>query len=660
MDRILRVDADPGLLTNRRMALEVAVGLSHLTGRRLSMPWADRIGGAPGPRPASGPDLDDRPRTLDLWEVPVDVVDDDEWDSLDPATAVELPWGPYGFCVYLADDRPVPHPGLRDFAHGRTRFVRVPDDESPAYWVRGRPLSFTSLFFHATGDTRRSLLGAVGGVRLREPYQRLGEAVARDLGPHNVAHIRRTDLVRGVRAYAGVSPEHIAATLAEVLPTDELLVIATEADPASSLFDPVRVRFAHVEFLSDVILGDHAEAFGDLPFHEDNALGAVTQVVASLADRFVGTMSSTFTALIHRLRCQRDPRSPFWYTADFTPDGPTFREAAYQEVLPGRYTWNRIGLAIDPENLAWQREWPEAVTSPDDGPGDDALDRPTGRRADDGLAIHTVVCTDTNPYGDWQCRFQEHTWHRVSQPGELVRLLACPDGERPPATEHARVVTTAARNDHPDAPEDYAGFNRLWSLQEWLQLERPRGTVLVLDADMVFRSPIRTEVARGEIVVQEWHGIDASGLWPPLAPVTRAAPDDIEPFTWPMLVDCDDLAALVPRWIELTAALRRTTGMWESDMFALVAAVAEAGLAVRYETLGAWLPWPEAFVAGAPTIHYCQPVEARDGRRLWFKQDYTPWEPLGVDPNEANLDYARDLLHLLDEFVRRQRGAPIR
>jgi hypothetical protein len=74
-------------------------------------------------------------------------------------------------------------------------------------------------------------------------------------------------------------------------------------------------------------------------------------------------------------------------------------------------------------------------------------------------------------------------------------------------------------------------------------------------------------------------------------------------------------------------------------------------LDVRYETLGAWMNWPEEFVAGAPIIHYCQPVVGKDGARLWFKQGYTPWDPIGVDPNDAALDYCRDLLHLLDEFA---------
>ena len=643
---ILRLEGDPGLLTNRRLALEIGVGLAHLGGRRLSMPWHERIGPSPGNRPASADAPDVRPTVFDLWEVPVEVVTDEEWED-HSGPAQEVDWGPFTQCVYLGDDAAIPHPGITDFANGRTRFVRLPDVDA-AVAVSGRPMAFPSYFFHATGPTRRGLLEAIDAVRLRPDYLQLAERISSELPRANVAHVRRTDLVKGIRAYAGVSPLVIADNLASILPTDELLLIATEADPASRLFDPIRERFTQVEFVSNLILGDHASAFAALEFHEDNALGVITQEIAARAERFVGTIGSTFTGMIQRLRCRRDPLAPFAFTADYTPAGPVFTDGVYQERRPGRYSWNRVGLAVSPDVCAWLREWPEAVSSPDD-----RVDTAPDRRAERGLPIHAVVCTDTNPYGNWQCELQEHTWARVRQPGELVRLVGCPDGERPPEMRHARVVTTAARNTHPDAPEDYAGFNRLWSLQEWLHRERVTGSVLILDSDFVFRGPIHFVATPGVVIAQEWYGPGiVESLRHRLAPVTTIDPQRIEPVTWPLVIDAGDLRRILPRWLELTAALRRTSGNWESDMFALVGALAEDGIRISYETLGAWMDWPEEFVAGAPIIHYCQPVKDRRGAPMWFKQAYRPWDRIGCDPNDAALDYCRDFLHLLDEFVR--------
>lgn len=651
MTGVLRVDTDPGLLTNRRMSLEVAVGLAELSGRRLSMQWSDRIGPAPGPRPAhrsSGvPGEPERPTMPDLWEIPVPVVADAEWrERLQHAPTRTCEWGPFTECVYLADPEPIPHPGVIDFANGRTRFVRVPETDDVVH-VAGRPLAFFSYFFHATGATRRRLLAAIAGVRPLAPYRALGAAIAADLGSYNLVHLRRTDHVKGIRAYAGVSPARITANLAALLPTDQPILIATEADPRSALFDPLRTQFREVVFVSDVILGDHREAFGSLPWSEDNALGIVTQEVAIAAQAFVGTAGSTFSALIQRERCRRDPDEPFRYTADFTPDGPVFRDGEFVEAHPGRYTWNRVRLNLPPDTLSWFREWPEAVRSPDDE-ARPSTDGPEPRAA----ALHAVICTDTNPYGDWQCRLLEHTWVQAGQPGELVRLVGCPNGEEAPKHARARVVATESRNSHPRAPGEYPGFNRLWSLREWLDLERPRGSILILDSDMVFRTPVRYAARPGELVVQEWYGsADGTALADLLAPFTSVDRDRIAPLTWPMVADAADLASLLPRWIELCADLREATGMWESDMVALVGSVAESDLEVRYETLAAWMNWPEDFVAGAPIIHYCQPVLDRAGERLWYKQGYTPWEPLGVDPDEAALDYCRDLLHLVDDFI---------
>ena len=664
MSGVIRFDADPGLLTNRRMSVEIAVGIGALTGRRVSMPWGERIGGAPGPQPARG---DERPTVGELWELPADIVPDEEWSELSSHPArIDLSWH-FGHCVYLADDTAVPDPGVRQFAGGRTRFVRVPETDAEVVSISGRPLAWYSYFFHATGAQRAKLLAAVGAVRLRDPFEKLASQIADKLGTFNVAHIRRTDLVRGIRAYAGVSPLQISETVEGRLPPDEPLVIASEADPSSSLFDPIRERYPDVTFLTELILGDYASQFEALPVSEDNALGAVTQVVASRAVEFIGTMGSTFTGLIQRLRAQRDPDLPFLYTADHTPPGAEFENGEYQERLPGRYTWNRIGLTNDPGTLSWLREWPEAVVSPDD-----ESPAPPERRGNADLPLHALVCTDMNPYGDWQCRFQEHTWRRAGQPGELVRLVAADDHDQPPGHEFARVVTTASKNTHPDAPEEYPGFNRLWSLQEWLADEQPRGSVLILDADFTFRAPVLTTADPGTIVVQEWFRFHPPAALALLdSPLSAADPAILEPLTWPLVIDAGDLAELLPRWLDLTAQFRRITGKWESDMLALVVAVAESDLTVRYETLGAWTNWPEDFVAGAPILHYCLPIEHHDGSRLWYKQDWRPsqrvdrprhepvmdtqpYQRLDFNPNDAKLDYCRDLLHLLDEWVRTQ------
>ena len=269
-----------------------------------------------------------------------------------------------------------------------------------------------------------------------------------------------------------------------------------------------------------------------------------------------------------------------------------------------------------------------------------------------GEPIYSLVCTDIQPYANWQCQILAHTWHAVGQPGELVRLVAAPRGGPLPTHRHARVVRTRAGNTHPRTGDHYVPYNRLFSAREWLETERPVGTVLLLDPDMVFRTPITTVVAPGAPVAQRWVGFvgegDAMAL---LSRETGVSLAHMQAITWPALIHTRDLERLLPRWIELTALVREETGGWESDMFAFIGASAELGLTWSLDTLAAFMDWPEEAVAGAPLIHYCRAVEARDGSVLWQKQGYRPWDPIDVDPDDARLDYCRDLLVILREFV---------
>ncbi len=284
-------------------------------------------------------------------------------------------------------------------------------------------------------------------------------------------------------------------------------------------------------------------------------------------------------------------------------------------------------------------------------PSDPVVDDPHG-------PIYSVVCTDTNPYGTWQTEFLEHTWTRVGMPGELLRLVGTPNGETPPAHRTARVVTTSATNSHPRLDDDYAGLNRLHSLSEWLERERPVGTVLILDCDFAFRAPLVLHAEPGRPIGQDWwdhswvgDGVDlAEAMSPGIVPALQSV-------TWPLAIHTSDLRRIIDRWVELTARIRKRTGAWESDMFALPIALAEHDLECELEMLAAWMPWPDDVVGDAPIIHYCQPVLDRAGETIWYKQQYTPWDELGADPADAALAYCGELVTMLDRFAALRRRA---
>ncbi len=272
--------------------------------------------------------------------------------------------------------------------------------------------------------------------------------------------------------------------------------------------------------------------------------------------------------------------------------------------------------------------------------------------------IYSVVCTDTHPYGTWQTEFLEHTWVRAGMPGELLRLVGTPNGEDAPAHRTARVVTTSATNSHPRLDGGYRGMNRLHSLSEWLERERPVGTVLILDCDFVFRAPLDRRAEPGRPIGQDWWDHSWQGDWLTVAEdLSPGITPALQSVTWPLVIHTSDLRRIIDRWVELTARIRKRTDAWESDMFALPIALAEHGLTCELEMLAAWMPWPDDVVGDAPIIHYCQPVLDRAGETIWYKVHYQPWDEVEADPSEAALAYAGELLTMLDRFAALRRRA---
>jgi hypothetical protein len=368
--RVLRLIEDVGYLSNKRMALEVGVGLAHLSGRTLSMPVDRPVGW--GPRPAVGEDVAGPPSSLrDLFAVPVPVMGEAEttaavagrpvvpvdWPDLHTVVVVDPPG-------LAADADPDSVADLEAFATGRPAVGFDPRwDEAAVLDVPVRALGFYSYLFYLRPERRRELFALMERIHPRQPYVDLAEHLAAGLGRFNVAHIRRTDHLVGVPAYRAVSPWLLRDNLASVFPAEERLVVCTEADPDSDVFVPLRSHFADVVFLSQAVLGSSTwrERFLGLPRHDDPALAMVSQEVAVRAQRFAGTFASTFTGNIHRGRHLRDPAEPFLFTADFLGGGTRFEAGRYLPVHPGPYTWNRLGYPVGPDALAWMREWPEVA-----------------------------------------------------------------------------------------------------------------------------------------------------------------------------------------------------------------------------------------------------------------------------------------------------------
>lgn len=661
-------------LSNLMMSAEIACVLAALSRRTLVL--AGNTAPTANVVDYGRPLADTHSRVTDLVELPVPWLDATDVDLAGDATRElsdrELMYGvlvhPSGLDVTTED--------FASFARGRDILtLDGPNADVPVLEVSGGPpvgeekamlgnLAFYSYFFYLDEPSRATMFDALRAMKPREELAEFAAMVAAELGSFNAVHIRRGDFkaTYGVTTLDRTPDQALEVMEQHFDPRDPLVIVTDEM--GDRFFDGIFLRYRNAVFMDEIILERFGEELQQLPRRDPIAIAFLSQLIAAESRDFIGTMTSTYTSMIQRYRGNRGKHEPFKFLWNEIPDEDDevergrhrfsdcvpLRAGVMVEEYDGPYSWNRVNQRINP---AWQREWPESFL-----PARVATAR--GRR---GLRrkprverFYSLVCTDAYPGAQWQTEFLEHTWASAGQPGELVRLFAAGLDTPLPKHAHARVVRTSPANRDPVTDDEYMPYNRLFSIAEWLERERPEGTVILLDCDQVFRSPISTPAPPRRPAAQEWHGFnldgDAGEATDALSPGTRGA---VQPVTWPARIHTSDLEMLIPRWIELTRGFRQRLGAWESDMFAFAVASAELGIVYELETIAAFMNWPEEFVAGAPIVHYCQPVETPDGATLFWKHDYEPWEPLAVDPDSASLDYCRDLLRMLQSFIETKR-----
>jgi hypothetical protein len=228
-------------------------------------------------------------------------------------------------------------------------------------------------------------------------------------------------------------------------------------------------------------------------------------------------------------------------------------------------------------------------------------------------------------------------------------------------------VATTLHDVHPETGDHYPIYNKPGSLLEWVYRDKPEGTVLLLDPDCVFRSPVTRRGAPGCPAAQGWIYFQA-GERGPESPFglgkkfsflkDHCARTDlkIDPVMIPTLIHTSDLRRIAARWLELCGLFRNHyrnadgRPMWESDMFAYLATCAEYGLQHEPISLGICTNWESEKVPEAPIIHYCQPIVGKDNATIFDKHTYEPWSRLDALVEPAR-DYGRALVTLINRYV---------
>jgi hypothetical protein len=383
-------------ISNERMSLEIALGLASLTQRRLILygvadnsfgirpskggwyrmenhGWLGAGRSLPGYRPSL---------VTELYEqLPVEVYfgrENPEWpESWFSGVGEEIhvfnhQISGWWFCPSALDDSYslasiVEASARAGFADGRS-LLRIPSE--PIWRMQGSNLSYYSRFFF---DPTNAVSITMQRMGLCSWIESFAANVARSIGDFNGCHIRLTDFRKFLPQSSDYN-EVIASVISESISPDQLLLIATDEDPSSSFFDPLRRRFGKILFLEDYLRSECGDLWTSVPFINESVLGVICQLILERSLSFSGTIGSTFTGLIHRGWLSRRladgakaSESHFRFIHCGIAGAPVsvpgyFNKGQFVESRGGTFSWNRVSIRnVSKGQLAWYREWPECA-----------------------------------------------------------------------------------------------------------------------------------------------------------------------------------------------------------------------------------------------------------------------------------------------------------
>lgn len=178
-------------------------------------------------------------------------------------------------------------------------------------------------------------------IKPKQKYEKIALDILKGLPSFNCIHIRRGDFLRDHSVSRKIQVSDFINVLEHNFDNKKLLILTDDSD--RNYFKEIENKY-NVGYLDKISGLDTAEQ------------GLVSMIVASYSANFIGTLKSTFSALIQRSRKYNGYTENYKFL--YSQDDNLILENGKMLEKVGKYAWNKVYL---PPNLKqstnWIREW---------------------------------------------------------------------------------------------------------------------------------------------------------------------------------------------------------------------------------------------------------------------------------------------------------------
>lgn len=348
-------------LSNQRMSLDMGVALSVYS-KRAFAPYEFKSMEHSG-RALRG--QIERYNISDLFDIPVPMLDESSslipWSSLAADEFSPERLGKHVFVdeTFTHDERFEEFLGRRELTvtdlNVMYETADVLDLSSRRNFCNATPL------FYVEEEKRRNIMHTIRHVVPREVYRQAASRIAESIGSFDAIHVRQGDFLNADHPFDIKDPESLLSNVDGMFDRDKTLVICTDEE-ASPNFSLLRAHYQCVMLESYILQTPSLkQIYDNLPFQDEAIMGVLCQLVCEHANKFAGSLRSTYTNYVHRAR--GEPEMLFINT--LSRPNVKITEGRFEITHPDKeFSWWRTGwcMDVDPSTIAWMREWPEGFS----------------------------------------------------------------------------------------------------------------------------------------------------------------------------------------------------------------------------------------------------------------------------------------------------------